>query len=650
MSKVVIKIAFCCLLFASCQEQPTYFDLQNETGNIQLRLATNEKGQAFYLLKYKGESLLDTSFLGVRLSDTDLTTGLKLVAVEGPEQIVDSYQMQHGKQQQITYSANKYSALFENEQGEKLQLELQLSAQGMAYRYHLPKLSSEWREGKEGEMDSLIIKEELSTFGFKPNTKAWMQPMSEAKSGWRETNPSYEEHYQMAISVRDTSPLGEGYVFPALFQTDSTWMLLSEANVHRQYCGSRLQWNDSSDQLSIRFPQEAEVFPGGALLPNGTRPFYSPWRIIAVGGLDDIVESTLGTDLAAPAIDMETDFIESGLASWSWVLLKDDFTNYETSRKFIDYASNMNWPYCLIDADWDWKIGYDRMQELVDYAAEKNVKILLWYNSSGSWNSTTYTPKSKLVNAEERRAEFARLQKMGVAGCKVDFFGGDGQSMIAYYHDILKDAADHQLLLNFHGATLPRGWHRTYPNLMTVEAIKGEEFITFEQANADLQPSHCAVIPFTRNVYDPMDFTPMALDSIPNIVRRTTTTFELALPVLFTSGVQHIAEIPEGMEKMPKDVVAYLKDIPTRWDESRFLQGFPGKEVVMARRKGSVWHIVGINGEPRAKTITLDLSFAENQQGVLFYDGDSSVPQQKTIQNQTLEVVLQPNGGFVVKI
>ena len=310
----------------------------------------------------------------------------------------------------------------------------------------------------------------------------------------------------------------------------------------------------------------------------------------------------------------------------------------------------MNWKYCLIDVDWDQKIGYDRMQELIDYAAGKDVGIILWYNSSGSWNSTPYTPKSKLVDPAGRRAEFSRLRDMGVTGIKVDFFGGDGQSMIAYYHDILQDAADYQLMLNFHGATLPRGWQRTYPHLMTVEAIKGEEFVTFDQGNADRQPAHCALLPFTRNVYDPMDFTPMVLDSIPGIKRRTTAAFELALPFLFTSGIQHMAEKPAGMAKMPDYVVQLLRDVPTQWEELRFITGYPGKEVVLARRAGNRWFIVGINGEASAKTISLDLSFLEDQRGILYTDGDDTAATivQKEVTAGRMEVNLPPNGGFVM--
>jgi hypothetical protein len=291
------------------------------------------------------------------------------------------------------------------------------------------------------------------------------------------------------------------------------------------------------------------------------------------------------------------------------------------------------------------------MKEMAYYAKTKNVKLLIWYNSSGNWNSTVYTPKSKLLTHSDRKAEFAKLNEMGIAGLKIDFFGGDGQSMINYYHDILKDAAAHKLMVNFHGATLPRGWHRTYPHLMTVEAVKGEEFITFFQETADLQPSHCAMLPFTRNVFDPMDFTPMVLDSIPNINRRTTPAFELALPVLFLSGIQHIAEIPEGMSKQPKYVVDYLKDIPTNWDEAKFIDGYPGKFMVMARKKDNTWHIVGINGENSPKEIEIDLTFVSGKNGMLISEDENGFKLDSIISstNKKLSVKMKPFGGFAAK-
>lgn len=612
--------------------------LTSENGRIEVIVKVDDFGSPYYQV-YMGQTMvLDTSYLGLTTETADFSRGMTLLNIGKPKKVSDRYHLSHGKQHELSYKALSYKINFANEEGVPFECHFNLSDNGIAYRYFLP------------SGDTLKILAEQSTFGFAKNTLAWLQPMSKAKSGWKETNPSYEEHYMMEVPFDTPSPIGEGFVYPALFKTDDTWILVSETNVHRNYCGSRLQFDQGTHQMRVTFPQPAEVFPGGALLPNGSAPFYSPWRTLAIGDLGDIVANTLGTDLAAPAIALDTNFIQPGLASWSWILLKDDFITYETSRQFIDYAADMNWPYCLIDVDWDWKIGYDRMQALVDYAAGKNVGIILWYNSSGDWNSTTYTPKSRLVNPDERRAEFDRLRKMGVKGLKVDFFGGDGQSMMAYYHDIMQDAADHNLLLNFHGATLPRGWQRTYPNLMTVEAIKGEEFITFEQSNADLQPSHCAMLPFTRNVYDPMDFTPMVLDSIPGITRRTSTAFELALPILFTSGIQHIAEKPEGMAKMPSYVKDLLRNIPSRWDEVRLLSGYPGKEVVIARRSGEKWFVAGINGEALQKTFSLDLSFVDQKSGILYTDGkESGAPiGQKEIKSGFNELKIGAFEGFVI--
>ncbi|WP_318342947.1 glycoside hydrolase family 97 protein [Flagellimonas baculiformis] len=636
----IIALFVLTTFFFGCEPKENGVSMTNQEGTLRAELFLDKEGKPFYRLFHKDSMVLDTSYVGLVLKDVDLSKGLTLEKKEPVQQISESYTMFHGKQKDIGYDANQYVITFSSGSNWLLECQFDLSDTGFAFRYRVL-----------GEQDNPIqVVGESSSYGFPQNTISWMQPMSKAKTGWSDTNPSYEENYQMGIPVNEPSPLGEGYVYPALFKTGESWLLVSETNLHENYCGTRLIYDEDKNGLAVSFPQQEEVFPGGELLPNGELPFTTPWRIITVGDLKQITESTLGTDLAAPAIDMDTTPVKGGLATWSWVLLKDDKIDYETSHQFIDYAASMNWPYTLIDVNWDQKIGYERMQELVDYASSKNVKVILWYNSSGDWNSTEYTPKSKLLNSKDRREEFARLKKMGVGGLKIDFFGGDGQSMIAYYHGILKDAADFGLLINFHGATLPRGWHRTYPNLMTMESIKGEEFITFDQANADLQPTHSALLPFTRNVYDPMDFTPMVLDSIPNIDRRTTTTFELALPILFTSGIQHIAEIPQGMAKMPEAIVEMLSQVPVQWDETKFVQGYPGKEVIMARRKGTEWYVVGINGEGTPKTWSIDLSFTENNSGILFYDDGTKIPASNKIDRSHSQIEVEPYGGFVIKI
>ncbi len=612
----------------------------NSEKTIRVNFNLNQNKTPEYNVFYRDKLVINNSSLGIIREDADFYLGLEIIDVSKPKLIKSNYTMLQGKRKNIDYSANQYTIHLQNKKGDLMDIIFQLSTDGVALRYYFPSTSKEIKK----------IIEEKTAYNFNSTTKAWLQPMSKAKTGWCETNPSYEEHYELGIPVNIKPSIGEGWVYPALFNSNDTWVLISESSLSENYCGSHLVYDESSKAMRVAFPQKEEIYPNGVLNPQSKLPWYTPWRIIALGSLKTITESTLGTDLAEPAIKMDTSFIKSGLASWSWALLKDDSVNFETSMKFIDYASKMDWAYCLIDVEWNKRIGYDKMKELATYAKSKNVKLLVWYNSSGTWNSTVYEPKSKLLTHADREKEFSKLKEMGIAGIKVDFFGGDGQSMIAYYHEILKDAAAHQLVINFHGATLPRGWQRTYPNLLTTEAIKGEEFITFFQSNADLAPSHCTMIPFARNVFDPMDFTPMILDSIPNIERKTTPGFELALPVLFLSGIQHIAETPDGMDKMPDFVVDYLKDIPTNWDDSKFIEGYPGKYIVMARKKDTVWHIVGINGESCEKEIEIDLSYVINKIGYLISENKDKFIKSLINKGSKIKIKMNPNAGFVIKI
>ena len=639
MKKIVLFALFAFSLSSFAQKTSPYFFV-NADKTIKIEFNLTPKKSPFYQVFFKNKLVINTSELGIIREDGDFYTNLKIVAVSKAKPITDHYSMPQGKRKNIGYSANQYTVSLKNSQGKAMDIVFQLSHDGIGLRYHFPETTTDIKK----------IVTEKTTYNFDASAKAWLQPMSKAKTGWKETNPSYEEHYAMGVPVNTKPAIGEGWVYPALFQTNGSWLLISETGLAANYCGSRLVYNETAKALQVTFPQKEEIFPNGALNPESVLPWYTPWRIITIGSLKTITESTLGTDLATPSKVTDTSFIKSGIASWSWVLLKDESVNYETTHKFIDYAAAMHWPYCLVDADWDTRIGYDKMKELANYAKGKNVKLLVWYNSSGSWNSTEYHPKSKLITHADRDREFSKLKEMGIAGIKVDFFGGDGQSMIAYYHDMLTDAAAHQLLINLHGATLPRGWQRTYPNLLTTEAVKGYEYITFFQDIADLAPTHCAMLPFARNVFDPMDFTPMVLDSIPNITRKTTPAFELALPVLFLSGIQHMAETPDGMAKMPAYVVDYLKDIPTNWDDSKFIEGYPGKYIVMARKKDTIWHIVGINGETTAKEIEIDLSFVTNTKGFIISENEKGFQQLPITKTNKLKVTMKPHGGFVVKI
>jgi hypothetical protein len=613
--------------------------VSSPNGDVQASIRVNEQGQIRCSVRHDGLPVLVDSRLGIEMADASFIDDLSLIEATQPGLVSDRYSMMTGKRKDIIYEANESTLSFVTSDQRRMDVVFRVSNDGVAFRYEFPGHSDDIKR----------ITDELTTFRFEPDSRAWLQPMQIAQTGWKKTNPAYEEHYQLDIPVGTPSPNEAGWVFPALFHCNGTWVLISEAGMDGRYCGSRLRQHSENAEYRLGFPMAPEVFTDGALLPHSKLPFHSPWRIITVGSLATIVESTLGTDLADPTFQDDLSSIEPGQASWSWALLKDESITADIQREFIDFASAMGWEYTLVDVNWDTTIGYEGMQELAEYAATKDVGLLAWYNSSGEWNETDYHPKSKLLTHAARVEEFSRLREMGIRGIKVDFFAGDGQSMIQYYLDILEDAADHQLLVNFHGATVPRGLQRTYPNLMTVEAVRGFEFLTFFQESTDLEASHAAMLPFARNAFDPMDFTPMVLDRIPDRVRKTSNGFQLALPVLFLSGIQHMAETPDGMRVAPDYVQEYLRGLPEQWDDSRFVEGYPGKLAVIARRSDSRWFVAGINGEPTAKQLTLDLSFVDGSQGYLLTDGveEFSFEKRTVTASDRLAVELKPNGGFV---
>lgn len=640
LARIVLVVPFCAAAVFTQERKP--FRIASPDARLAVVFHLNDSGAPHYRIELNGKPVLRDSRLGLVRDDADFSKGLKLLTQSRTTLINDRYEILTAKRRLNHYTANRQVFHLETGSGEKLDIIFQVSNDGVAFRYLFPETSSELHR----------LNEELSSFHMLPDTKAWLQPMSEAKTGWQKVNPCYEEFYEKEIATGTPSPLGAGWVFPALFRTGDTWLLISETGLSRTYSGTRLRSESPDGKYRIGFPDPREDFQGGPVNPTSKLPWLTPWRLIVVGSLKTIAESTLGNDLADPARTITTP-IKPGRASWSWPLLGDSNTTYDVQKRFIDYAAEMGWEYCLIDALWDKQIGYDKVKELIDYAHGKGVRILLWYNSAGDWNSTPQTPRDLMVTRESRIREFDRLKTMGVAGLKIDFFGGDGQSVIGYYLDILEDAAPYGFLLNFHGATLPRGWQRTYPHLMTVEAIRGLEYVTFEQMNADQQATHATMLPFTRNVFDPMDYTPVVLDRINKIQRRTTSAFELALSVLFTSGIQHYAEIPDGMAKAPAYVRDFLKGVPSVWDDMKFLDGYPGKFVVLARRGEGRWYIAGINGEAKENKLRLNLDELPVRGGAtLITDGSegnlSFRRETVRLANKKLDVTMLPNGGFVL--
>jgi len=608
---------------------------------------TDKHGIPTYSVALRGEEIIEPSAMGLVRSDGSFTENLSITKTSEPQIINDTYEMFCGKKKHCEYQAVQRVFTLTNKNDETIDIIFQVSNDGVAFRYAFQKASQ----------NTFSIEQERTSFAFKPDTLSWLHPMQPAKTGWEQTQPSYEEYYEQEKPVGSDSPTGQGWSFPALFKTDDNiWVLICDSDVDENYCATRLANDSKGGVYQIAFPNQkehrGEIDP---VNPQITLPFKSPWRVLIIGqNLNTIVESTLITAVAAPNKLTDCNFVKPGRAAWHWLRYSDDSATLEFAEKFINLAVEMHWEYVLIDAGWDKNIGYKKMTELVQQAKKRNVSVILWYNSNGQWNGAPFTPKDKMNEQIVRRQEFALLKQMGVKGVKIDFFGGDKQATMKLYLDILKDAADYGIMVNFHGTTIPRGWQRTYPNLISMEAVRGMEYVTFEQTNADKQPQHCCMLPFTRNVIGSMDFTPVVFSpTIRTSQLRTLPAFELALSVIFESGVQHFGLVPDEMKFMPHFVKEFLQKVPTAWDETKFLAGYPGKYVILARQSADVWYIAGINGQDNEQKINIDLSFLgkDNWHGVFISDGPD-----RTFIKKSLESInaltnldeIKPHGGFVI--
>ncbi len=618
-------------------------EVASPDGRVRVEFAVAD-GKPVYSVSRDGGVVIEQSRLGVVRGDVDYSSGVALVGATAASAVFDRYEMNTGKRRWHEYRAKRRVFRLEAAGGWRLDVAFQVSNDGVAFRYEFPDV----------DPVSRLVTSEATTFKFAAEARGWLQPMSVAKTGWARTNPSYEEYYQREVPVGTPSTLGAGWVFPALFRSGATWLLISEAGLARGHAAGRLAHLSPEGEYGIGQPDERETIGSEPVQARFATPHVLPWRIVALGDLATVTESSLGTDLAAPAIPTARLAGAPGKASWSWPKLGDRNTVLSVQKRFVDFAVEMAWTHCLVDALWDTQIGEAGMKELLAYAKARGIGLHVWYNTNGDWNDAFQTPKNRMSEAGVRRAEFARLRELGVQGVKVDFFGGDGRAFVDLYIDILEDAAAHGLLVNFHGATLPRGWQRTYPNLMTVEAVKGFEFITFEQVNADQAPRHIAMIPFTRNVFDVMDFTPLSPARLPKIQLRTTAAGELATAVLFTSGLQHYVETPEGMAAQPAFYREAVKGIPSEWEESRLLAGHPGDYVVMARQGGDGrWWVAGFNGDERGREVTFSLARCAIPAGVTLAavaDGDQGAPKQITLkpdEDGSYRIQMPSGGGFL---
>ena len=606
-------------------------------------------GRPSYSVSYDNVLFLKPSPLGIIANIGDFSSGMSLEKNVSTNKIDETYELASIKKSKVHYVANEAVFSF-TQQGKTIyDVIFRISNNDVAFKYKMY---------PQGETLSCVVKQEVTGFVFPDGTTTFLCPQSKPMGGFARTSPSYETSYT-ADDVAGKNGWGEGYTFPCLFRNgDNGWVLVSETGVNGGYCASRLLGHKEG-VYTIGFPQEGEANGNGTVSPGIALPGETPWRTITVGKtLAPIVETTVPFDVVKPLYQAKGEYTY-GRGSWSWIIGMDGSTNYKEQLRYIDFSAAMGYQSVLVDALWDKQIGRDKIEELAKYGKNKGVALYLWYNSNGYWNDAPQTPRGIMDNAIARRKEMKWMQSIGIRGIKVDFFGGDKQMTMQLYEDILSDANEYGLLVIFHGCTLPRGWERMYPNFASSEAVLASENLHFSQGSCDNEAFNATLHPFIRNTVGSMDFGGSALnkyynaDNAPRGSRRVTSdVYALATAVLFQSPVQHFALAPNNLTDAPSWAIDFMKEVPTTWDEVRFIDGYPGKYVILARRHGDKWYIAGVNAQKETLKLKVNLPMFSNGEKVRLFSDDKAlqggVKQIEIGKKQELQLAIPCNGGVLI--
>ena len=651
--------------------------IASPNGKLEVTVKDNG-GLATYSVTLNGQPVLLPSRLGFKADFADFTQGLAITE-DHPGSCNGDYRMWQVKQSNISFNANTLDVTFENAQKLQMTVELVVKDNDIAFRYTIPR-------PKKDNPKCAVITEEVTSFCPTEGTTTFLCPQIDAMKGWERTKPSYEEGYRPDAPMNTRSTFGQGYTFPCLFHlpvsqlsnissssgeagrglqlsTDG-WMLISETGVDGQYCGSHLSDYHAGAGYTIAYPQEGENNGFGSTGAQIALPGATPWRTITVGEtLKPIVETTIPYDVVGPRYPLNSTLStlnSGGRYTWSWLIWQDNSINYDDQVKFIDLAAAMGYEFCLVDNWWDERIGRERIEELSKYARQKGVSLMLWYNSNGAWNDAPQTPRNIMNNSIARDREMAWLQRIGVKGIKVDFFAGDKQETMKLYEDILFDANRYGIQCIFHGCTIPRGWERMYPNYIASEAVLASENVFFGENAAIQEPFDLTLHPFCRNAVGTMDWGGVIMnkylskDNKGRHSRKTTDVFEIATAFTNQTAVQCIAIQPNNLQELPQHELDFLKTIPTTWDETRFIDGYPGKFVVLARRHADRWYIAALNAKKEPLSLTLNLSefgvknlLADEADKKGYITGSAVLPI-KADKKGNVKLTVQPNGGAVI--
>jgi len=646
------KISILCLAFVLAITLAKAQDTKiiSPDGKLEVTVGVNA-GVPVYSVSYNGKVFLRSSPIGMKTNLGDFSKDLSISEKTSQKSIDETYSLPNIKKSNVHYLATETVLTFNKAEKPVFDVVFRVSNNDVAFRYKVY---------PQRDRLSCVVNEETSGFVFPEGTTTFLCPQSKPMVGFARTMPSYETGYTPDAPMGKNGNDNNGFTFPCLFKVGAQgWVLISETGVDSRYCGSRLIGHEDG-LYTIGFPMEGENNGNGTVSPGMSLPGYTPWRTITVGEtLQPIVETTVAFDVVEPLYKASTKY-EYTKGSWSWVMKMDGATVYNVQKEYIDFSAAMGYNTILVDALWDTQIGREKIEELARYGASKNVSLYLWYNSNGYWNDAPQGPRGIMDNTIARRKEMAWMKSIGVKGIKVDFFGGDKQMTMKLYEDILVDANDFGIMVIFHGCTLPRGWERMYPNYAASEAVLASENLYFGQRSCDNEAFNATLHPFIRNTVGSMDFGGSALNKFYNnnntpnrgSKRMTSDVFALAIAVLFQSGVQHFALAPNNLTDAPQWAIDFMKTVPTTWDEIRFIDGYPGKYVIIARRHGDKWYVAGINAQKETIKLKLKLPMLAPGSQVSLYSDDATlsgkVSPLKINKKQELEIVIPCNGGSLI--
>ena len=625
---------------------------------------TDQGGIPTYMITYDGRVMLKPSRLGLKASIGDFTAG---ITIKGQKQsrIDQNYEMTRIKTSQVHYVAAEAVIAMQNAQGWPLTVTFRVSNHDVAFRYTL-------HRGQNDTPRCALVYSEASAFNFPQHTTTFICPQSKPMDGWERTKPSYEEEYKADAAMDLPSQYGQGYTFPCLFHVGNDgWVLVSETGTGSNYVGCHLSDYQKDLGYTIAFPNQDEMNGMGSPYAGIPLPGSTPWRTITMGTtLKPIVETTIPYDLVEP-LYQPTHKYKPGRYTWSWLIWQDESCNYDDQVQFVDLAATMGYEYCLVDALWDQRIGREGIEKLSRYACSKGVRLMLWYNSNGMWNDAPQSPVGCMNTSWAREREMKWMEENRIAGIKVDFFGGDKQEMMKLYEDILVDANRHGLQVIFHGCTLPRGWERMYPNYVASEAMLASENVYFTEHHARQEGFELCTYPFTRNAVGSADWggvlmnTHMSRDNKSRHPRYTSNVFEMASALIMQSSINAVVLCPNNLSELQPFELDFLRELPTTWDETRFLDGYPTRYVALARRHGSKWYVGALNGTQKPISMTLDLSMFANQTMTCLtdqplkkskkaQDNAQQLPtpvqkQLKVPQDGKAQITIQPMGGIIIR-